>query len=124
MQKIKLKKIIQNDNNYFDKFLELDIIFLDLIRYTESRQARGVFLEYPQVENEVRVIKERINNQIVDFLKFGIKNKKLKSDEEADFYFDMILSFAFYYVKEKNNHNTDELFKKSLLTLINGIQKE
>lgn len=116
--------IINNDNNYFDKFLNLDMVFLDLIKYTESRQAREVFLEYPQVENEIRKIKENINSHVVNFLKTGIEKNKLKNDKEADFYFDLLLSFAFYYVKEKNIKNNKELFRESLNTLIKGIEKE
>ena len=120
----KLKGIINKNKSYFKKFLELDKIFLDLIQYTESRQAREVFLEYPQVENEIRKIKERINNKIINFIKLGIEKEKLKNDNEADFYFDLTLSFAFYYVKEKEIQNNKELFRKSLKALIKGIEKE
>ncbi|MGM0437580.1 MAG: TetR/AcrR family transcriptional regulator [Bacillota bacterium] len=118
-----LKIIINKEEKYFDKFFELDTIIINLVRYTESRQAREVFLEYPEVENEVRKIKERINKKIMEFLKLGIKNKYLKNNKEADFYFDLILSFGFYYVKEKNIQNEKELFRKSLENLINGIRK-
>jgi len=119
-----VKVTVNKDENYFEKFLELDKMFLDLIRYTESRQAREVFLEYPQVENEIRKIKEKINNHIINFIKLGIEKNKLKNNNEADFYFDLILSLAFYYVKEKEIKNNKELFRKSLNTLIKGIAKE
>lgn len=133
VEKIYLKKlrsiekniqvITNQKENYFDQLFEFDTVILKLIKYTESRQAREVFLEYPEVENEVRKIKERINKKIVDFLKLGIEKNYLKSDKEADFYFDLILSFAFYYVKETNGQNEKESFRKSLDTLISGIQK-
>lgn len=118
-----LKIITNKKEEYFDKFFELDTIIIKLVRYTESRQAREVFLEYPEVENEVRKIKERINKKIMEFLKLGIKDKYLKNNKEADFYFDLILSFGFYYVKEKNIQNEKEICRKSLETLINGIRK-
>src|SRR6056297_569876 len=74
-----VKVTVNKDENYFEKFLELDKMFLDLIRYTESRQAREVFLEYPQVENEIRKIKEKINNHIINII-FGLLISKRKRD--------------------------------------------
>ena len=118
-----LSKLINKDSEYFETLHQLGKIFLDIVKYTETRQAREIFLEYPAVENEVNNIKDQINNKIIIFLNKGIKNNYLKKDKEGRFYFELILALAFYYIKENDNINVEQTFQKALESLIIGIKK-
>lgn len=117
-----LKKVLKSNDNYFIKYEKLAKIILNMVRYTETRQARDVFLEYPAIEKTVKNIKEKFNSEIIDFLKFGIKNGYLKGCYTVDLYFEMIESFAFYYVKETDISSPEDKLNQLFEVLRVGIK--